>query len=253
MSYPTLELDPARTIDAARRAGDVAVDIDSRVRRKEGADFDNGTAFDCLNQCYDLLGMVDDDSSSPAQFDAQCAPLVHASLNLPERIAGDADFWRWLTFVRDCEGAEIVDWRYGRRTSDGSAGIARPVYYGLESMKKGMFAKLWICANAMYIEGETHPYDGIEYADVDLWDSHVIDVDYGSSPVMARAFVKIVRDMKLPRGEPNRPDAPAGFRDLAKEIRRRQATIAFELFDERVARAWVEDLWDERMLWCHKR
>ena len=253
MSYPGLGLDSARKLDDARRAGEGATGIDLLVRRKEGADLNDGAAFDCLNQCYDLLGMVDDDGSSPAQFDAQCAPLVHASLNLSERIAGDADFWRWFTFVRDCEGAEIVDWRYGRRASDGSAGIARPVYYGLGSMKKGMFAKLWICANAMYVGGETPPYDGIEYADVDLWDSHVIDVDYASAPVMARAFVKTVRDLELPRGEPNNPEAPAGFRDMAKEIRRRQATIAFELFGEREARAWVEALWDERMLWCHKR
>ena len=116
-----------------------------------------------------------------------------------------------------------------------------------------MFAKLWICANVMYIEEAADPYDGIDYPDVDLWDSHVIDVNFGSSAVMARAFVKFVRDMGIPRGEPRDPAAAAGFRDLAKEIRRRQATIVFEMFDEPNARRWVEELWRDRRSWCGKR
>ena len=71
-----------------------------------------------------------------------------------------------------------------------------------------------------------------------------IDVNFGSSAVMARAFVKVVRDMKLPRGDAGDPAAPAGFRDLAKEIRRRQATIVFEMFDDGTARRWVEESTD---------
>ncbi len=31
----------------------------------------------------------------------------------------------------------------------------------------------------MYIEDAADPYDGIDYPDVDLWDSHVIDVNFG--------------------------------------------------------------------------
>ena len=71
--------------------------------------------------------------------------------------------------------------------------------------------------------------------------------------MMARAFVKFVRDMGIPRGEPRDPAAAAGFRDLAKEIRRRQATIVFEMFDEPTARRWGEELWKERRSWCGKR
>ena len=164
--------------------------------------------------------------------------------------SGDGDFWRWLTFTQAGFGAELVDSRYGGR-GDGLA-IARPVYYGLRRMKKGMFAKLWMCADAMYVPDAEDPYDGIDYADVDLWDSHVIDIDYGSVAAVARAFVKFVRDGNLPRGKAKDPAAPVGFRDLAKEVRRRHATVALELLSEQDARDWLEGLWRDREAWCGK-
>ena len=230
---------------------DVAATLD-----RSGASFDGARAVDCLNQCCDLALTASDSDWTAAEFDSQCAPIVHRTLRLPPIVAGDADFWRWLTFTQGGYGAHVVDRRYGgghkKMSWSGPVRPGRPVYYGLEELKKGMFAKLWICANVMCVEGATDPYDGIEYADVDLWDSHVIDVNFGSSAVMARAFVKFVRDRELPRGEAKDPAEPAGFRDLAKEIRRRQATLVFELFDDLTARRWVEELWRDRESWCAK-
>ena len=253
MSYPGLPLDVARLIDETRRTeATSSLEVKDATIWKSGADFDESTAADCLQCCTDLT----ETESSHAEFDSKCAPIVHG-MNLSVRIAGDPDFWRWLTFTQGNWGAEIVDWRYGSgrgqsATSAATNRKARPVYYGLGLMKKGMFAKLWLCADRMHVEGMSGKYDGIDYADVDLWDSHIIDVDYGSVPVMARAFVKVVRDLSLPRGGPKPPDAPPGYRDLAKEIRRRHATVAFELFDEIEAREYVTDVWNERESWCKR-
>ena len=257
MSYPCLGIEAAKAAHEARVGGRPATDAESTLH-KPGADFDESRGIDCLNQCCDLALTARHDDWSAARFDGQCAPLLHRALALPPIVAGDADFWRWLTFSQGGHGAGVVDLRYhggrrGKPTWSSPAGPARPVYYGLEDLKKGMFAKLWICANVMYVEDAADPYDGIDYPDVDLWDSHVIDVNFGSSAVMARAFVKVVRDMGMPRGDAKDPAAPAGFRDLAKEIRRRQATIVFEMFDEPTARRWVEELWEERRSWCGKR
>lgn len=257
MAYPGLSLVDARSIDEARRGGagaDVPSVADLEIT-KPGPDFSTAQAMDCLDQCCDQMAESEERNLSMAEFDSRCAPLVHSVLSLPPRIAGDADFWRWFTFTQGGYGADLVDWRYGQRgpPRKGSAGVARPVYYGLGTMKKGMFAKLWLSANAMYVGAATSPYDGIEVSDVDLWDSHVIDVDYGSVPAVARAFVRFVRDADLPRGEPSKGDAPAGFRDLAKELRRRHATMALEMLDDREAREWVENVWEERQAWCRKR
>lgn len=251
MSYPGLHLDAARSIDDMRRLDrNRPPDADRLIVRKTGADLDESMAIDCLNQCWDLIVESEDEGWKPAHFDSRCARLLHSKLQLPLQAAGDADFWRWLTFTHGYLGAEIVDWRYGNSHTKSESSIARPVYYGLGMMKKGMFAKLWICANMMCINDAVDPYDGIEYADVDLWDSHIIDVDYGSVPTMARAFVKVVRDLSLKRGSPNTPEVPTGYRDLAKEIRRRNATVAFEMFDDAEAYLWIKTVWSERASWC---
>ena len=256
MAYPCMGIEAAKAAYEARLEGKSPPREADTIQSKPGPDFDAARGIDCLNQCIDLALQARDARWSGAEFDGQCAPLLHKTLDLSPIVAGDADFWRWITFCQGGLGATLVDRRYsgGRGIPSWSDpdNLARPVYYGLEDLKKGMFAKLWICANVMYLEGANDPYDGIEYPDVDLWDSHVIDVNFGSSAVMARAFVKVVRDMKLPRGDANDPGA-AGFRDLAKEIRRRQATVVFEMFDDQTAQGWVEELWRERKSWCGKR
>ena len=250
MSYPGLSHDVAQLIDESRRRNGLpSVNLDEATAWRSGPDFKIETARHCLNLVWELVNEADDSGKSPATFDSVCAPVIHETLKLPTRIAGDADFWRWLTFIDDCNGADIVDWRYGQRRRD-TIQPARPVYYGLGLMKKGMFAKLWTCANIMHVETHRKPYDGIEYADVDFWDSHIIDVDYGSVPSMARAFVKVVRDQKLPRGNPKTSDASIGYRELAKEIRRRNATVAFEVFDEAEAYEYILGIWSERESWC---
>ena len=248
MAYPVLSLEEAQRIDKIRREGGAMLDLAAEETWKPGPDFKAATASDCLEQCCDVLNFIQNEKSSMAEFDSRCAPILHRVLRLPPRIAGDGDFWRWLTFAQGGFGAELVDWRYRGRGD----GVPRPVYYGLQRMKKGMFAKLWMCADAMFVPGAEDPYDGIGYADVDLWDSHVIDIDYGSVAAVARAFVKFVRDEALPRGESKDPAARAGFRDLAKEVRRRHATVALELLSEQDARNWLGELWRDRETWCGK-
>ena len=257
MPYPCIGIEAAKASYKARVEGTEPPPDAEITLYKSGADFEASRGIDFLNQCCDLALMARDEDWSAAKFDCQCAPLVHQALGLSPTVAGDSDFWRWLTFSQIGFGAELVDLRFsgqrGKPAWSNPNGPARPVHYGLEGLKKGMFAKLWICANVMYIEGAANPYDGIEYQDVDLWDSHVIDVNFGSSAVMARAFVKVVRDKRLPRGSAGNSVARVGFRDLAKEIRRRQACIVFEMFDDQTARGWVEELWNDRESWSGKR
>jgi len=69
---------------------------------------------------------------------------------------------------------------------------------------------------------------------------------------LMQAFVEFVADEDLPRGDVNNPSAPAGFRDLAKELRRRFPTVAFELMRRDVARSYISSVWADRLLWCGK-
>ena len=251
MAYPSLDRLSGEKLLAAHRSGEPISELANELTQtKDGPDFDEALAADAADQAFGMLAEIG--NKRRASFDSRFAPILHETLNISARIAGDADFWRWFTF-EEWGGAEIVDARYGRQ-EDGNPvrGSARPVYYGLEALKKGMFAKLWICANAMWVPGAPNPYDGIEVEDVDLWDSHIVDVDFASVPQMARAFVRFIRDENIPRGQPNQPEKPLGFRDLAKEIRRRYASIAFELLDDDEASRIVENIWEERAVWGTK-
>ena len=113
MAYPGLGLETARAVYILRKESGEARLNQRDVLRKSGADFQESTARDCLNQCCDLATSARDDKIPVAEFDSQCAPIVHGTLRLPPVMAGDADFWRWLTFMDDGFGADIVDWRYG--------------------------------------------------------------------------------------------------------------------------------------------
>lgn len=255
MAYPALAEGPATAAYTQRKdGGDVQAIVDEQTTFPDGADLSPELAHEVLNECFDLEPHLR--SPSRWRFDGAVARLLHARLQLSTVCAGDADFWRWLTFAYGGCGAELVDLRYGRpmsesaETEDGAATAVRPVYYGLRQMKKGMFAKLWICAASMYRPNQSNPYDGLDYMDVDLWDSHIIDPDYGSVPEMARAFVLVVRDREIPRDARGSADGTAGYRQLAREIRRRYPTTAFELFDDEVAYHWVDALWADRETWC---
>ena len=245
MSYSGISVEQANRVFSTRGNVEDLTDLISEVTlTKGGADFNEEIARDVINQLNDLvcsfLG-----SKQWAKCDSKCAPLVHQSLSLTPAIAGDPDFWRWLTFSYNCFGAEIIDARYGDQ-KEIRVNSANNKYYGLTTMKEGMFAKLWICANVMYDPESDSPYDGIEYADADLWDSHIVAIDFGSVPQMARAFIKFVRDDKIPRGKKDQ----TGFRDLAKELRRRYATIAFEVLSEAEARDFIAGVWADRASWC---
>lgn len=254
MPYPVLPVTVAREAYARRRRGGEAhALVESETAERDGGEFRPELAQEVLEECFGL-------SPGPAgprraHFDAICARHLHTRLDLPAVCAGDPDFWRWLTFAYGGCGADLVDLRYGRNADDSivdseapHSPVGRPVYYGLGPMRKGMFAKLWICANLMYRpHGEADPYDGLDYHDVDLWDSHVIDIDWGGVPAMARSFVQVVRDMALPRGD---KPGECGFRHLAREIRRRYPTTAFEVFTDHDAYTWVAALWRDRETWC---
>ena len=250
MAYPALSLDNARRLDSIRRQTTEPYP-EEQAQWKEGPDFLEETAAECLGQCWEVLADCVEQRLGPSAFDAACAPVLHGGLGLDISIAADPDFWRWLTFGRRGDGAEIVDRRFGggrNRLLDEEPSQARQIYYGLGSMKKGMFAKLWIRANLMHVPGVSNPYDGIDYPDVDLWDSHVIDVDYGSVPAVARAFVRVVRDLDIPR-DGRTSGLAVGYRDLAKEIRRRHASQILELLSDAEALEWVTGVWKERDRW----
>jgi len=182
------------------------------------------------------------DEKPGAKFERQVRSITHERLNLSSKTAGDPDFWRWLTFSSDGELAELVDWRYGEAEE---AGSAKEKYFGFGKIKEGMYGYLWISADAVYDPTLEDQYELAKRGeDVDLWQSHIVRIDFGSVPQIARAFVKFVfpseDEQQLSRDE---------YRRLAPELSRRNASMAYELMDEDACLAFIEEVWEERATW----
>ena len=145
---------------------------------------------------------------------------------------------RWLAFSNDGEYAEIVDLRYGKKAK------TREGYFGLRGIREGFLAYLWLRANAVFDPAANDPYWLVGRGQSDLWTSHLIRVDFGSMPPMARAFIRFVH-----------PDTDsqnlsvAEYRELVKELTRRNAVTLLELFDDESAFDFVTQVWKDRKQW----
>ncbi len=202
-----------------------------------GADFDKARSVALSNVLWELAHELGKPGYS---FERQAASLVHQRLELPSIIAGDAGFWRWLTFSLDGDLGQLVDWRYPAQET----GHAREQYFGLRQMKAGMYAYLWLCAQAVFDSTLEDPYELSRRGDVDIWQSHIVRIDFGSVPQLARAFIRFVfpeEGEQLLRREQ--------YRELAKEVTRRNASMAFELLDDSESLQLISDIWEQRGAW----
>ena len=238
LSYPTLSVEAARQVFNAH-VTEQAVEpiVQDATVRVSGADFDEARSIDLSNILWELAHDLDKPGYG---FERQAASLVHQRLELHSIVAGDAGFWRWLTFSVDGELAQLVDWRYpGKET-----GHAREQYFGFGQMKEGMYAYLWLCAQAVVDLTLEDPYELSRRGDVDIWQSHIVRIDFGSVPQLARAFIRFVfpeEEEQFLRREQ--------YRQLAREVTRRNASMAFELLDDTESLELIGEIWEQRNAW----
>ena len=239
MAYPVLEESVARELFKKYVSHDLSPeDISTFERYKDGPALEIESARDLAN----ILWEIAQDLRPGAKFEKLARPVTHERLNLSPKVAGDIGFWRWLTFASDGNLAELVDWRYGKADEPGSA---NEIYFGFGQIKKSMYGYLWLCADAAYDSTLEDKYELVRRGeDVDLWQSHIIRIDFGSVPQLARAFVRFLfpseSEQRLSREE---------YRKLAPELSRRNASIAYELMSEDECMSFIEEVWKERDIW----
>lgn len=231
-SYPTLSVEAARRAQEAYLAEEeIEPIVEENTVQLNGPEFDVAGSIDLSNILWELASNIQKPGYA---FERQAASLVHQRLGLHPIVAGDAGFWRWLTFSVDGALAQLVDWRYASR----NAGHARDQYFGFGQMKEGMYAYLWLCAQAVLDTTLQDPYELSRRGDVDIWQSHIVRIDFGSVPQLARAFIKFVfpdeNSQNLNRNQ---------YRKLAREVTRRNASMAFELLDDSESLELIGDIW----------
>ena len=250
MPYPCLKLDDAAILIKLyqNHAPALHSEVANRTFERTGADFDRLTAKVALEDLLEYIEENCDQSGWQSLFDVYASSVLFKELNLGPELAADKDFWTWIVFAFDAIGATIVDYRYGDQDKPGTA---QQGYYGLKTPKENLFNYLWLRAHSVRTE---HKSDEVidQKPDVDFWKSHIIRIDYGSVNSIARAFCRFVDDKNLPRGKTNVAEEPTGFRDLASELTRRNATFSFELMDESAAYKFIDCVWGERDKWAKK-
>lgn len=240
MSYPTLSMDEAERLYVAFRDDQLDDDDLADVTRYvEGPAIDTSRIESLAHILWEIVDGLEQGRNSGLEFERIVAPELHEHLSLSQVPAADAGFWRWLTFSSGGDLAALIKWRYGRNDKS-----MPKKYFGMGNVKESMYGYLWLRANAVYDPSRPDPYELCRRGDVDLWQSHIVRVDFGSVPAMARAFVDFVH----PEPEVQRLDREE-YRALARELARRNSSMLFEMFDDEAAAEFISNIWKHRDSW----
>lgn len=225
MLYPTISMDDARAVLSGLKArrGYFRPEV---IERGRGDPFDRERVDDLIDELHDLrleLGEKDGDRRYWMRFEGRGARVVHSSLALSAQAAADPGFWMWIVFGHeDTSLVRYVDWRFGADEAG-----AREANYGIShDLAEGFFSRMWLRGDIAFDPEADDPYWLAYRGDQDLWRSHVFRQDYGSAREVARALVRF----QYPDDHPQ--EATVGtteIRAIAKELRKRHATIAMEL------------------------
>ena len=181
------------------------------------------------------------------KFDNALGELLHKEGKIDNAWANDAGFWAWLTFAFQKTGAHLVEKRFGDPTS-GKNTIQK--HFGCGRLRDGLLAKTWLAADISFrFQGN---YKILDLVDVDFWDSHIVGVDYGAANALVHALIDVVKEKKIIRGDTNDKKVKTGYRDLAKEITRRNPTVCYELMNYNELKKYIEQLWADRTSWDQK-
>lgn len=168
-------------------------------------------------------------SDEAQEFDSKACVLIHSTLNLPPELSASGDLWRWLAIAKF---SDLIEWRHGE------GGEAREANFGGGSFWDNLLTRLWIRADVVFDPVRSNPYELARLGGGDFWRSHLIRIRYGSCRTLARTFV--IRSYPHP-AEPRKSSMTGKqVRELAKRLRRLQATVAFELLDESSADALIK-------------
>jgi len=192
-----------------------------------GADLDLTTVEIAALEICDLYEAWDSKDLDPVEGKASCL-LFEALAHVPNQVLDDKGFWRYLSleFFWD-----FIAWREREAFSRGN----HLTYVSAEKNTEAVLPRMYLRARA--VEGDV--YRDLPSAlteSVDFWRSHVIRVQIGTAPPLARAFVIKQRDERL-KTDP--------VREVAKALHRTWSNIVPHVYEDDEARALIDEIWDE--------
>lgn len=233
MRYPTLTYSRADELVTTGLAGDVPsiASVVSWVGAGDEIDLAPlDTTADELRARY-LESIASGDGDKPEVFEGEAAGALHAALrDLPVEVLDDPGFWRYVSlaklwwFIEDREAAPIG--RGNHMTYiDGS--------HPTECVPLRMFLR----AQSIR-DGDDYSLASSMDNATDFWRSHVIRVQTGTAPPLARSFASLQARVRMPTTPELRP--------FARRVNRLWSNVVLGRLDEDEARDVMEELYDTR-------
>lgn len=239
MRFPAISLSAART------------HLDTRPKGKSGdpkGSYEIGSGDDARPLLAEAAKVLSDSVAKYSEkgtgkemgpaFDAEAAAALHNALDLPRRVAGDSDFWRYFVCV---DLYDVVQWRHPPRSEDPYSGNP----FGLGNVWEILPRRLWARGELGYQAGSEDPYRLVRRGSVDFWASGPIRHLYGCARPVVRALVRYqYPEDGTFEGKRYRPRTLNidEYRELIKKIRHYHATTTLEFLDDSQANELIKRL-----------
>ena len=227
MRYPTLSR--SRTENLAHRLVAGGPDPNWELEREwagSGPDVD----LSPLREALEAMRAAHDEgeAATAEELEGRFAGDVHRALrDLPIEILDDPGFWRYLSlaefwwFVRLREGGPIA-----------RGNVMTYVDGGRECVPLRMFLR----AQAIR-KGDDYSLAGALPRATDFWRSHVLRVNTGTAPQLARSLARLQLETRMVSEE---------IRPLARELNRLWSNIVFHVYEEEDCDEVLRDLYEKR-------
>ena len=191
----------------------------------DGEDVD----LSCLRQAATMMTADLNDMATREtreQREGEAAPLLHDALSVVQvDVLDDPGFWRYLSLDLFWD---FISWREAKAFARGNY----LKYVDGKSSRECVLTRMYLRAAA--VGGLPHA----EYASAlpratDFWRSHVLRVKTGTALPLARAFVDMQRQHRLPTDP---------LREFAKALNRTWSNVVLTLYDDDEARALIGEI-----------
>ena len=230
MRYPTISRSTADEIARRLVAGEnppIGPSV-SWTGAGEEIDLEHvATAFHHLEQAFAEF-LADSPTSTPEEFEGIAAGQLHQALReLPIEVLDDPGFWRYLSLDK-------FWWFIAVREAGPLARGNHSAYIDGLRPSECVPLRMFLRAHAVGVDNDYTLASSLTRAS-DFWRSHVIRVRTGSAPSVARGFVRLQTEQRMPTDV---------LRPFAKRVNRLWSNVVLDRLDDDEADQVMRDLYE---------
>ncbi len=248
MRYPTLDIAPLKAL-AKIFLGQEELGLDERAKVKaHSVDRGSGDTMDLrrleerVKEMKALHRELLDDPDyrgDPDRIEGRLSELLHKGLKasgMPDEALDDKDFWQYLVMRYFWW---LVVWRHHTVQTQKKNQVFKEGgnylrYLNHEKSHVSVLARMYIRADLAIDEEGSYELAWEGKFATDLWQSHLIPVDTGRTPVLVRAILRRQASQPLPTDP---------LRECAKDIKRSNSNVVPTNWTDEDADEYVDHHW----------